>query len=461
MLRWVPLTCRRRRGEGWRDWYDALELLTIASSVNRRRYRTRDRSGGHDEPNAPAPDLVRAYDPNPGPCSNASTTSLCGMNRQWLPQLPPCKRARLRGRLCGAVTRRLLLEPEASAPVRGRSLPLGVLRDAAYQTIASKHGRRAAVLYTEAQSSTRATSGARSFARRVESAAKHRRPTSPPQLPPHLADQRADDVAILTLRFADGANLHVIVDTTARPGRCAAERACVNEVRFKRSVGRRTRSEPQARDTRCLRAFKRRTGVLLDLGGRVCRFDGSDRAAAIRAMQQGANYTIAILIEAPQFLRLVQYAWPGDAFKVFQERDEALRYLSQCAYLMAARVASLPSRGRVPSRRYAARCGHSWKRWPLTARLSTHHDAAARLWPMLPSMRTRKKRPPPPDVELLVVSIAENSVWRSRTAAASSNDRRCRTRLGLRIICAIAHQIQSRLPWNTCPDAFPGPPVKS
>ena len=72
--------------------------------------------------------------------------------------------------------------------------------------------------------------------------------------------------------------------------------------------------------------------VLLDLS-EVVYADSTALTELLRfcAMAQGANIPIAIFIAAPQFLRLVQYAGLATAFKVFQERDEALRYLSEGA----------------------------------------------------------------------------------------------------------------------------------
>jgi hypothetical protein len=49
------------------------------------------------------------------------------------------------------------------------------------------------------------------------------------------------------------------------------------------------------------------------------------------AAARGADTPIAILIAAPQFLRLVQYAGLATAFRVFQDRGDALHYLSECA----------------------------------------------------------------------------------------------------------------------------------
>lgn len=46
---------------------------------------------------------------------------------------------------------------------------------------------------------------------------------------------------------------------------------------------------------------------------------------------QGARIPIAMIIAAPQFLRLVRYAGLAAAFKIFEDRGEALTYLSECA----------------------------------------------------------------------------------------------------------------------------------
>jgi anti-anti-sigma factor len=72
--------------------------------------------------------------------------------------------------------------------------------------------------------------------------------------------------------------------------------------------------------------------VLLDLST-VTYADSTALTELLRfcAAAQSANVPIAILIEAPQFLRLVQYAGLASAFKIFSERDEALQYLSKCA----------------------------------------------------------------------------------------------------------------------------------
>jgi anti-anti-sigma factor len=71
--------------------------------------------------------------------------------------------------------------------------------------------------------------------------------------------------------------------------------------------------------------------VLLDLA-EVVYADSTALTELLRfcALAQGANIPIAIVIAAPQFLRLVQYAGLGTAFKIFPEPNEALRYLSDC-----------------------------------------------------------------------------------------------------------------------------------
>jgi anti-anti-sigma factor len=71
--------------------------------------------------------------------------------------------------------------------------------------------------------------------------------------------------------------------------------------------------------------------VLLDLS-EVVYADSTALTELLRfcAMAQGANIPIAIVIAAPQFLRLVQYAGLATAFKVFHDRGEALQYLSEC-----------------------------------------------------------------------------------------------------------------------------------
>jgi anti-anti-sigma factor len=73
-------------------------------------------------------------------------------------------------------------------------------------------------------------------------------------------------------------------------------------------------------------------GVLLDLS-EVVYADSTALTELLRfcAMAQGANIPLAIVIAAPQFLRIVQYAGLATAFKIFSERDDALRYLSECA----------------------------------------------------------------------------------------------------------------------------------
>ncbi|HLY02842.1 MAG TPA: STAS domain-containing protein [Candidatus Cybelea sp.] len=70
--------------------------------------------------------------------------------------------------------------------------------------------------------------------------------------------------------------------------------------------------------------------VLLDLS-EVLYADSTALTELLRfcAMAQTANAPIAIVIAAPQFLRLVQYAGLATAFKIFHERGEALRYLSE------------------------------------------------------------------------------------------------------------------------------------
>jgi anti-anti-sigma factor len=72
--------------------------------------------------------------------------------------------------------------------------------------------------------------------------------------------------------------------------------------------------------------------VLLDLS-EVVYADSTALTELLRfcAMARGANIPIAIVIAAPQFLRLVQYAGLATAFKVFHDRGEALQYLSECA----------------------------------------------------------------------------------------------------------------------------------
>src|ERR1700683_4125556 len=84
------------------------------------------------------------------------------------------------------------------------------------------------------------------------------------------------------------------------------------------------------REIRDAFAFSNGTrAVLLDLS-EVVYADSTALTELLRfcATAQGANVPIAIVIAAPQFLRLVQYAGLATAFKIFQDRGEALQYLS-------------------------------------------------------------------------------------------------------------------------------------
>jgi anti-anti-sigma factor len=72
--------------------------------------------------------------------------------------------------------------------------------------------------------------------------------------------------------------------------------------------------------------------VLLDLSD-VTYADSTALTELLRfcVAAQGADMPIAVLIAAPQFLRLVQYAGLATAFRIFQDRGDALHYLSECA----------------------------------------------------------------------------------------------------------------------------------
>jgi len=72
--------------------------------------------------------------------------------------------------------------------------------------------------------------------------------------------------------------------------------------------------------------------ILMDLS-EVVYADSTALTELLRfcAMAQGASVPIAIVIAAPQFLRLVQYAGLATAFKIFPDNAEALEYLSECA----------------------------------------------------------------------------------------------------------------------------------
>jgi anti-anti-sigma factor len=72
--------------------------------------------------------------------------------------------------------------------------------------------------------------------------------------------------------------------------------------------------------------------VLLDLSD-VTYADSTALTELLRfcAAAQGADMPIAILIVAPQFLRLVQYAGLATAFRIFQDRGDALGYLCESA----------------------------------------------------------------------------------------------------------------------------------
>lgn len=68
--------------------------------------------------------------------------------------------------------------------------------------------------------------------------------------------------------------------------------------------------------------------VLLDLAGVTY----ADSTALVELLHfctdlKGADIRIALLIGAPQFARLIEYAGLDQAFSVFDERDAALTYL--------------------------------------------------------------------------------------------------------------------------------------
>jgi anti-anti-sigma factor len=72
--------------------------------------------------------------------------------------------------------------------------------------------------------------------------------------------------------------------------------------------------------------------VLLDLSD-VTYADSIALTELLRfcAEAQRENRPVALVIQTPQFMRLVQYAGLATAFKVFQDRDEAAAYLAQRA----------------------------------------------------------------------------------------------------------------------------------
>jgi anti-anti-sigma factor len=72
--------------------------------------------------------------------------------------------------------------------------------------------------------------------------------------------------------------------------------------------------------------------VLLDLG-EVTYADSIALTELLRfcAAAQRESRPVALVIQTPQFKRLVQYAGLASAFKIFQDRDEAAAYLAECA----------------------------------------------------------------------------------------------------------------------------------
>jgi anti-anti-sigma factor len=69
-------------------------------------------------------------------------------------------------------------------------------------------------------------------------------------------------------------------------------------------------------------------GVLVDLSN-VTYADSTALTELLRfcVMAQRASVAVAVLIRTRQFARLVQYAGLASAFRVFDDRDEALAYL--------------------------------------------------------------------------------------------------------------------------------------
>lgn len=71
--------------------------------------------------------------------------------------------------------------------------------------------------------------------------------------------------------------------------------------------------------------------VLLDLG-EVTYADSIALTELLHfCVTQGDERPVALVIRTPQFARLVQYAGLAHAFKIFDDRRDALKYLSECA----------------------------------------------------------------------------------------------------------------------------------
>ncbi|MGA8575055.1 MAG: STAS domain-containing protein [Candidatus Cybelea sp.] len=72
--------------------------------------------------------------------------------------------------------------------------------------------------------------------------------------------------------------------------------------------------------------------VLLDLGT-VTYADSIALTELLRFCVEAArkNRPVALVIQTPQFARLVQYAGLASAFKIFSESAAAMEYLGDCA----------------------------------------------------------------------------------------------------------------------------------
>lgn len=71
--------------------------------------------------------------------------------------------------------------------------------------------------------------------------------------------------------------------------------------------------------------------VLLDLGS-VTYADSIALTELLRFCVDAkrADRPVALVIQAPQFARLVQYAGLADAFKIFDDSAQAAKYLAEC-----------------------------------------------------------------------------------------------------------------------------------
>lgn len=71
--------------------------------------------------------------------------------------------------------------------------------------------------------------------------------------------------------------------------------------------------------------------VLVDLS-EVTYADSTALTELLRfcVIAQQTAMPVAVVIHTPQFARLVQYAGLAGAFKIFEECDQALAYLSEC-----------------------------------------------------------------------------------------------------------------------------------